>query len=90
MLRPVNDDFQIIIPRIIFVPNYNCMAKIENRKKQNPKLRQSELSDGRGRLFLEYYLGRCETPVLEKDGNQVFYAEGTMESKPYLKSISQQ
>ncbi len=52
------------------------MAKIENRKKQNPKLRQSELSDGRASLYLEYYLGRSETPVLDVDGNQVFYTEG--------------
>ncbi len=32
------------------------MAKIENRKKQNPKLQQSELSDGRASLYLEYYI----------------------------------
>ena len=62
--------------------NYNCMAKIENRKKQNPKLRQSELSDGRASLYLEYYLGRSETPVLDEDGNQVFYTEGAMAGKP--------
>ena len=54
------------------------MAKIENRKKQNPKLRQSELSDGRASLYLEYYLGRTETPVLDKDSNQVFYTEGAI------------
>lgn len=58
------------------------MAKLENRKKQNPKLRQSELSDGRASLYLEYYLGRTETPVLDEDGNQVFYTEGAMASKP--------
>ena len=40
LLRSVNGDFQIIVPRIIFAQNYNCMAKLENRKKQNPKLRQ--------------------------------------------------
>ncbi len=66
------------------------MAKIENRKKQNSKLRQSELSDGRASLFLEYYLGRTKTPVLDKDGNQLFYTDGAMAGKPYLKSISQQ
>ena len=82
MLRSVNGDFQIIIPRIIFAQNYNCMAKLENHKKQNPKLRQSELSDGRASLYLEYYLGRSETSVLDKDGNQVFYTEGAMAGKP--------
>ena len=82
LLRSVNGDFQIIIPRIIFAQNYNCMAKLENRKKQNPKLRESELSDGRASLYLEYYLGRTESPVLDEDGNQVFYTEGAMAGKP--------
>ena len=58
------------------------MARIENRKKQNPKLLQSELSDGRASLYLEYYIGRTETPVLDEDGNQVFYTEGAMAGKP--------
>ena len=49
------------------------MARIENRKKQNPKLLQSELSDGRASLYLEYYIGRTETPGLDEDGNQVFF-----------------
>lgn len=58
------------------------MARIENRKKQNPKLQQSELSDGRVSLYLEYYIGRTETPVLDEDGNQVLYTEGAMVGKP--------
>ncbi|MCM1005318.1 MAG: site-specific integrase [Prevotella sp.] len=61
------------------------MAKIESRKKQNPKLMQSELSDGRASLYLEYYLGRTETPVLDDEGNQVFYTEGAMAGKPKYK-----
>ena len=61
------------------------MAKIENRKKQNPKLQQSELSDGRASLYLEYYLGRSGTPLLDEDGNQVFYTEGAMAGKPKYK-----
>lgn len=61
------------------------MAKIENRKKQNPKLQQSELSDGRASLYLEYYLGRTETPVLDDDGNQVLYTDGAMAGKPKFK-----
>ncbi len=61
------------------------MAKIENRKKQNPKLMQSELSDGRASLYLEYYLGRTETPVLDENGDQVFYADGAMAGKPKYK-----
>ena len=36
------------------------MAKIENKTKENPKLEQNKLSDGRTSLYLEYYLGREE------------------------------
>lgn len=61
------------------------MANLENRKKQNPKLQQSELSDGRASLYLEYYLGRTESPVLDEDGNQVFYTDGAMAGKPKYK-----
>ncbi len=57
------------------------MANLENRKKQNPKLQQSGLSDGRSSLYLEYYLGRTESPVLDEEGNQVFYTEGAMAGK---------
>ena len=58
------------------------MAKIQSRKKQNPKLQQSELSDGRASLYLEYYLGRTETPVLDENGQQVYYTTGAMAGKP--------
>lgn len=34
------------------------MAKLENKTKENPKLEQSLLKDGRISLYLEYYLGR--------------------------------
>jgi hypothetical protein len=58
------------------------MAKIESKNKQNPKLQQSELKDGRASLYLEFYLGRSETPELDEDGNQVFYSSGAMAGKP--------
>lgn len=58
------------------------MAKIESKNKQNPKLQQSELKDGRASLYLEFYLGRSENPVLDEDGNQVFYTSGAMKGKP--------
>ena len=44
------------------------MAKLENKAKENPKLEQNVLSDGRISLYLEYYLGREEMPVLDKNG----------------------
>ena len=61
------------------------MARIDNRNKQNPKLLQAELSDGRASLYLEYYLGRSETPVLDDEGNQVYYTTGAMAGKPKYK-----
>jgi len=36
------------------------MAKIENKLKENPKLEQKQLKDGRLSLYLEYYLGRTQ------------------------------
>jgi len=36
------------------------MAKLEAKTKENPKLLQNTLSDGRVSLYLEYYLGRTQ------------------------------
>ena len=58
------------------------MAKLENKAKENPKLEQNVLSDGQISLYLEYYLGREETPVLDEDGNPVLYEIGKMVGKP--------
>ncbi|WP_438590073.1 hypothetical protein [Duncaniella muris] len=54
------------------------MPRLKNLSKQNPKLLQKTLQDGRASLYLEYYLGRHETPVLDEDGNPVLYTEGAM------------
>lgn len=40
--------------------HYTNMAKLVAKTKENPKLQQSTLSDGRISLYLEYYLGRTE------------------------------
>lgn len=58
------------------------MAKLENKVKENPKLEQNVLSDGRISLYLEYYLGREEKPVLDEYGNPVLYESGKMAGKP--------
>jgi site-specific recombinase XerD len=58
------------------------MAKIENKVKENPKLEQNKLSDGRISLYLEYYLGREEKPILDENGNPVYYESGAMIGKP--------
>lgn len=61
------------------------MANIKSKSKQNPRLQQAELSDGRASLYLEFYLGRSETPVLDENGNQVLYTDGAMAGKPKFK-----
>lgn len=53
--------------------------------KQNPKLVQTVLKDGRASLALEYYLGRTETPVIDEEGNHVLYSEGAMAGRPKYK-----
>ena len=59
--------------------------KLDSKTKQNPKLMQYPLKDGRISLYLEYYLGRSETPELDADGNQVYYTDGAMAGKPKYK-----
>ena len=54
------------------------MAKLENKAKENPKLEQNVLADGWICLYLEYSLGREETPVLDENGNPVLYETGKM------------
>lgn len=61
------------------------MAKLQNQTKDNPKLEQRTLKDGRVSLYLEYYLGRTETPVLDEAGNPVLYESGAMAGKPKYK-----
>ena len=58
------------------------MAKLEVRTKDNPKLGQSVLKDGRISLYLEYYMGRTEIPVLDEHGEQAYYTGGIMCGKP--------
>lgn len=61
------------------------MAKLQNQTKDNPKLEQRPLKDGRISLYLEYYLGRTETPVLDECGEPVLYTSGAMAGKPKYK-----
>lgn len=61
------------------------MASTGVKVKQNPKLRQRALSDGRTSLYLEYYYGRSEEPRLDENGNQLYYTSGKMKGKPMYK-----
>lgn len=58
------------------------MANLGNKAKDNPKLVSSTLSDGRIRLSLEYYYGRTATPIMDENGQQVYYTDGLMAGKP--------
>lgn len=61
------------------------MVKLESKAKENPKLEQKIMSDGRISLYLEYYLGRVSEPVLDEHGEQVYYTTGAMKGKPKMK-----
>lgn len=61
------------------------MVKIKSAIKDNPKLEQSILSDGRISLYLEYYLGRESKPVLDEYDNPVLYDSGKMKGRPKIK-----
>lgn len=61
------------------------MVKLDNKAKENPKLEQKIMADGRISLYLEYYLGRVSEPVLDEYGEQVYYTTGAMKGKPKMK-----
>lgn len=61
------------------------MAKLQNHTKDNPKLEQRQLKDGRISLYLEYYLSRSETPIVDEHGNSVLYTSRAMAGKLKVK-----
>lgn len=61
------------------------MVKIENKTKDNPRLEQRVMADGRISLYLEYYLGRQSEPVLDEVGEPVLYESGKMAGTPKYK-----
>ena len=58
------------------------MSSTPNRAKDNPKLRERAISDGKKSLYLEYYISSTRTPKRDTQGNQMFYASGKMAGKP--------
>jgi site-specific recombinase XerD len=58
------------------------MAKLESKTKDNPRLEQRLLADGRISLYLEYYLGRQSEPVIDEAGDPVLYQSGKMAGTP--------
>lgn len=63
------------------------MRKNEVVHRNNPKLMQLERKDGYTSLYLEYYLGRTQTPVLDKEGKQERYGNGRCKGKPKYKVV---
>lgn len=61
------------------------MAKLEKKSKENPKLEQRVLADGRISLYLEFYDGRTSEPVLDECGEPVLYESGEMAGTPKYK-----
>lgn len=62
------------------------MAKITTKLKENPKLEQRLMSDGKISLYLEYYFGRTQEQVLDEYGEPVVYESGKMKGKPKVKT----
>ena len=66
------------------------MAKKNEKMKEvveagNPKLCQRVLADGEISLYLEFYRGRTESPRLNKEGEQMYYPEGSkLAGKPMM------
>lgn len=57
------------------------MANLNNKSKENPKLGQRVLADGRISLYLEYYFGRSKELVLDDHGEPVRYESGKMKGQ---------
>ena len=53
--------------------------KLQNFRKENPKIEQRVLKDGRVGLSLVYYLGRSCTPLYDEHGEPLRYKSGAME-----------
>lgn len=63
------------------------MAKLDSKTKDNPRLEQRELKDGRTSLYLEYYLGRECTPLFDEYDNPIIYESGKMVGKQKCKVV---
>ena len=67
------------------------MQTVLTALKENPKLEQNTLSDGRIILYLEYYLDREETPALDENGNPLcMKQERWLVSQKYILSITEE
>ena len=63
------------------------MVKVESKAKENPKLAQRIMQDGRISLYLEYYLGRHSEMVVDDNGLPVLYESGKMAGTPKYKVV---
>lgn len=58
---------------------------MKSRDKDNPKLVERTLKDGKKTLYLEFYIGRTSIPLTDEQGNPVCYTTGKMAGKPKYK-----
>ncbi len=61
------------------------MSNLHPRKKDNPRLLQKQLSDGRISLYLEYYLGYSKTMLFDEVTGQEIIDEKTGKAKFKIK-----
>lgn len=57
-----------------------------NKAKDNPKLRERPITDGKTALYLEYYLGYTSTQKLDEDGRPMYYTEGKSKGRPIMET----
>ncbi len=68
--------YYLCITKIQSKETKSKMAKKVNRVKENPKIMQRPLKDGRIALYLEYYFGRTQEQKRDANGQPMFYQEG--------------
>ena len=58
------------------------MSFTPNRAKDNPKLRERAIADGKKTLYLEYYDGYTKTPKLDSSGLPLVHTDGNEQGQP--------
>lgn len=55
---------------------------MKNQATHNPKLKTRKMRGGMSSLYLQYHHGTTRTPLLDKNGNQVYYTKGASKGRP--------
>lgn len=62
------------------------MRHTPSKTKENPKLRERAMADGRRALYLEYYFGYTSTQKLDEEGRPMYYTEGRSAGRPIMET----